>query len=269
MPCSPAQRANACCSARLHSASVLGGSIVDRKWAAHRAAGPGWNRCDRRYNDLQRGVWPPKPLTAVHEGRQRRRAGGRPSSAAGLSPAPPRSITGASLPLATMFEARLAQGALLKKASLGRCQLRRLMGAIAVVAASGGQPWAPGPAPATPLASAAAPFKRAPLARCRPPAQVVEAIKDLIEDANFDCNNSGFSLQAMDSSHVSLVALSLRADGFEHYRCDRNISMGALGEPGRPLLLRRQPCVGGRQGTARCTACRRRSLSPSTPLPQA
>ena len=30
----------------------------------------------------------------------------------------------------------------------------------------------------------------------------------------------------MDSSHVSLVALSLRADGFEHYRCDRNVSMG-------------------------------------------
>ena len=64
---------------------------------------------------------------------------------------------------------------------------------------------------------------------CRPSPllpQVVEAIKDLIEDANFDCNNSGFSLQAMDSSHVSLVALSLRADGFEHYRCDRNVSMG-------------------------------------------
>ncbi|KAL6777739.1 PCN1B [Auxenochlorella protothecoides x Auxenochlorella symbiontica] len=56
--------------------------------------------------------------------------------------------------------------------------------------------------------------------------KVVEAIKDLIEDANFDCNSSGFSLQAMDSSHVSLVALSLRADGFEHYRCDRNVSMG-------------------------------------------
>lgn len=55
---------------------------------------------------------------------------------------------------------------------------------------------------------------------------MVEAIKDLIDDANFDCNSSGFSLQAMDSSHVSLVALSLRADGFEHYRCDRNISMG-------------------------------------------
>lgn len=56
--------------------------------------------------------------------------------------------------------------------------------------------------------------------------KVVEAIKELIDDANFDCNSSGFSLQAMDSSHVSLVALSLRADGFEHYRCDRNVSMG-------------------------------------------
>lgn len=30
----------------------------------------------------------------------------------------------------------------------------------------------------------------------------------------------------MDSSHVSLVALSLRSDGFEHFRCDRNFSMG-------------------------------------------
>jgi proliferating cell nuclear antigen len=29
-----------------------------------------------------------------------------------------------------------------------------------------------------------------------------------------------------DSSHVSLVALLLRADGFDHYRCDRNISLG-------------------------------------------
>lgn len=56
--------------------------------------------------------------------------------------------------------------------------------------------------------------------------QVVEAIKDLIDDANFDCNSAGFSLQAMDSSHVSLVSLQLRSDGFEHYRCDRNVSMG-------------------------------------------
>lgn len=33
-------------------------------------------------------------------------------------------------------------------------------------------------------------------------------------------------MQAMDSSHVSLVALLLRKDGFENYRADRNISLG-------------------------------------------
>ncbi|KAJ4838629.1 hypothetical protein Tsubulata_027255 [Turnera subulata] len=56
--------------------------------------------------------------------------------------------------------------------------------------------------------------------------KVLDAIKDLVNDANFDCSSSGFSLQAMDSSHVALVALLLRAEGFELYRCDRNISMG-------------------------------------------
>lgn len=30
----------------------------------------------------------------------------------------------------------------------------------------------------------------------------------------------------MDSSHVSLVALFLRSEGFAHYRADRNISLG-------------------------------------------
>jgi DNA polymerase III sliding clamp (beta) subunit (PCNA family) len=30
----------------------------------------------------------------------------------------------------------------------------------------------------------------------------------------------------MDSSHVSLVALLLRKDGFDSYRADRNISLG-------------------------------------------
>jgi proliferating cell nuclear antigen len=56
--------------------------------------------------------------------------------------------------------------------------------------------------------------------------RVLDAIKDLVADGNFDCSSTGFSLQAMDSSHVALVTLLLHADGFEHYRCDRNISMG-------------------------------------------
>lgn len=30
----------------------------------------------------------------------------------------------------------------------------------------------------------------------------------------------------MDQSHVSLVSLTLRSDGFDKFRCDRNLSMG-------------------------------------------
>lgn len=56
--------------------------------------------------------------------------------------------------------------------------------------------------------------------------QVVEAIKDLVQDCNFDCNDTGIALQAMDNSHVALVAMLLRADGFSPYRCDRNIALG-------------------------------------------
>lgn len=43
---------------------------------------------------------------------------------------------------------------------------------------------------------------------------------------NYKGSEAGLQLQAMDNSHVSLVSLSLRAEGFENYRCDRNMSMG-------------------------------------------
>lgn len=56
--------------------------------------------------------------------------------------------------------------------------------------------------------------------------KVLEAVKDLVTDANFDCSATGIALQAMDSSHVSLVALLLQAEGFDPYRCDRSISLG-------------------------------------------
>ena len=58
------------------------------------------------------------------------------------------------------------------------------------------------------------------------PTQILEAIRELVTEANFEVSSSGLSLQAMDSSHVSLVALSLRSDGFEHFRTDRAFSMG-------------------------------------------
>uniref|UniRef100_A0A1B6DFU3 DNA sliding clamp PCNA n=1 Tax=Clastoptera arizonana TaxID=38151 RepID=A0A1B6DFU3_9HEMI len=56
--------------------------------------------------------------------------------------------------------------------------------------------------------------------------RIMEAIKELLNEATFDCSDSGIQLQAMDNSHVSLVSLNLRSDGFDKYRCDRNLSMG-------------------------------------------
>ncbi|KAH0562619.1 DNA polymerase delta processivity factor [Trichoglossum hirsutum] len=56
--------------------------------------------------------------------------------------------------------------------------------------------------------------------------RVVEAIKDLVQDCNFDCNDTGIALQAMDNSHVALVSMLLKAEAFSPYRCDRNIPIG-------------------------------------------
>ena len=55
---------------------------------------------------------------------------------------------------------------------------------------------------------------------------MVDAIKDLVQDCNFDCNDSGIALQAMDNSHVALVSMMLKSESFSPFRCDRNIALG-------------------------------------------
>jgi len=56
--------------------------------------------------------------------------------------------------------------------------------------------------------------------------KILDAIKDLVTEASWDCSSQGMSLQAMDTSHVSLVTVNLNADGFDKYRCDRNVILG-------------------------------------------
>lgn len=56
--------------------------------------------------------------------------------------------------------------------------------------------------------------------------KIIAAIGDLVEHANFDCTEEGIALQAMDSSHVSLVNLFLGSDGFTDFRADRQIALG-------------------------------------------
>lgn len=56
--------------------------------------------------------------------------------------------------------------------------------------------------------------------------QIVDAIKDLVNDCNIDCTEEDISIQSMDSAHVSLVAVKLDSGAFAQYRCDRPQSLG-------------------------------------------
>jgi proliferating cell nuclear antigen len=56
--------------------------------------------------------------------------------------------------------------------------------------------------------------------------KLIESIKELVTDINLDITGAGVSLQAMDSSHVALVTLSLTSEGFEEYRCDKQMTLG-------------------------------------------
>merc|ERR1712166_4741 len=56
--------------------------------------------------------------------------------------------------------------------------------------------------------------------------KVVDAMKDLCKDVNFDCSEKGLQVQSMDSSHVALVSLLLRESAFSDFKCDRATSLG-------------------------------------------
>jgi proliferating cell nuclear antigen len=56
--------------------------------------------------------------------------------------------------------------------------------------------------------------------------QIIESITNLVNDVNIDCNEDEMAIQCMDSAHVSLVAISLSAAAFDHYRCDRPLTLG-------------------------------------------
>lgn len=58
--------------------------------------------------------------------------------------------------------------------------------------------------------------------------KIVDVLKELVKECNFEVNSEGIKVQAMDSSHVCLVTFHLRADGFEegNYRCDKPGHLG-------------------------------------------
>lgn len=56
--------------------------------------------------------------------------------------------------------------------------------------------------------------------------KILDAVKDLVNEASWDCSPNGMSLQAMDTSHVSLVAAQLKSEAFDKYRCDKPVMLG-------------------------------------------
>ena len=56
--------------------------------------------------------------------------------------------------------------------------------------------------------------------------KVVEAMKDLVSEVNFECAPHGITIQAVDNSHVALVSLQLEDSGFSAYQCHRSQMLG-------------------------------------------
>uniref|UniRef100_A0A7S2ZH23 DNA sliding clamp PCNA n=1 Tax=Rhodosorus marinus TaxID=101924 RepID=A0A7S2ZH23_9RHOD len=56
--------------------------------------------------------------------------------------------------------------------------------------------------------------------------KILDSVRDLVQEANWDCNDDGIVMQSMDSSHISLVCFMVRASSFEVYQCERNVSLG-------------------------------------------
>lgn len=56
--------------------------------------------------------------------------------------------------------------------------------------------------------------------------KAIDAIKDLVSNARFQCSKEGIWLQEMDSAHVSLIHLNLKASAFESIECARPFVIG-------------------------------------------
>jgi proliferating cell nuclear antigen len=55
---------------------------------------------------------------------------------------------------------------------------------------------------------------------------LIEALKEILTDANFEFDETGIKVIAMDSSHTVLVHLKLNNDNFEHFVCKKKRVLG-------------------------------------------
>ena len=55
---------------------------------------------------------------------------------------------------------------------------------------------------------------------------LIEALKEILTDANIEFDDSGMKISTMDASHTVLVHLKLDNDKFESYECQKKITIG-------------------------------------------
>ena len=55
---------------------------------------------------------------------------------------------------------------------------------------------------------------------------LIEALKEILNDANLEFDENGIKIKAMDSSHTVLVYLKLEASKFESYKCNNRVIIG-------------------------------------------
>ena len=57
---------------------------------------------------------------------------------------------------------------------------------------------------------------------------LIEALKEILNDANLEFDKDGITIMAMDTSHTVLVYLKLDSFKFEYYHCEKKIIIGVI-----------------------------------------
>ena len=55
---------------------------------------------------------------------------------------------------------------------------------------------------------------------------LIEALKEILTDANLEFDETGIKVMAMDSSHTVLVHLKLNSENFEYFYCKNKVILG-------------------------------------------
>eukprot|EP00667_Euglena_gracilis_P020719 EG_transcript_22509 len=66
--------------------------------------------------------------------------------------------------------------------------------------------------------------------------RLIQAVREIVVEANFDCTANGLQVQAMDTTHTCLMVLDLQSGGFQRFECHAYLSLGLHIEHLRKLL---------------------------------